>query len=46
MTLRIDAGDKLRPDSFEIVRDPTGAPESRYCSTTTRNTSRARVVSS
>ena len=30
MTLRIDAGDRLSPDSFEIVRDPTGAPpESR-----------------
>ena len=46
MTLRIEAGDRFRPDNLEIVRDPTGAPESRYASTTTRNTSRARLVNS
>jgi hypothetical protein len=34
------------PPIFEIVRDPTGVPEPMYDSTTTRNTSRARSVSS
>jgi hypothetical protein len=29
MTFRMEAGDKLNPANFEIVREPTGAPLSK-----------------
>ena len=45
MVLRIEAGERPTPASFESVRDPTGSPVVRYDSTISRKISRARPSS-
>src|SRR5438874_8683482 len=42
ITLRIEAGDRVRGRRWDRVREPTGSPEVRNASTKWRKTSRGR----